>query len=72
MPTETSLRNCTDCGQVDDHPRDSVGLPDGSEAFHHIDCGARRTPPCESCAGQIDRYDGATGDKLRRYLRGEA
>lgn len=68
----TTTRNCTDCGQVDDHPRDLVVLPDGSEAHHHIDCGARRTPPCQGCADQVEKSGGASGDDLRSFLRGDS
>ena len=73
MPsTSANLRNCTDCGQVDDHPRESVViLGVDAEIFHHIDCGALRNPPCESCADLVKKSGNKSGEELRKFLRGE-
>ena len=72
MPTtNVSLRNCVDCGRTDDHPRHVMVLVDQSEAHHHIDCGARRTPACEHCAAQIEASGDKSGEALRKFLRGD-
>ena len=59
------LRNCIGCGQVDDHPRHVVGLPDGSDVPWHHDCHARATG-CEVCAAVAE--SGFTGDELRAHI----
>lgn len=61
-------RNCTDCGQVDLDPRHQQVLADGAEAYHHLDCGARRNPPCDQCAPQLEGWDGTTGEGLRKHI----
>jgi hypothetical protein len=59
------LRNCIGCGQVDDHPRHVIALPDGSDAPWHHDCHARATgdPVSEAIA-----ETGLKGDELREHI----
>lgn len=65
-------RRCYVCGQRDDHPRDHVVLIDQSSVFHHIDCGARTSPPCPGCVARLEASGNATGDALRQFLTGGA
>lgn len=62
------VRSCLACGQTDDHPRHMVVLSDGSEAFWHMDCHSRISPPCSVCAEVISGADGVTGDALRSHI----
>ena len=64
------LRGCTDCAQYDADPKHILVLPDETEVHHHLDCGARRSPPCELCAPQLVGWDGTTGDGLRQHILG--
>lgn len=62
------LRTCVGCGQVDDHPRDVVALPDGSAANWHHDCHSRIDPPCESCTWLVQHKGDLTGDAWRTQI----
>jgi flavoprotein len=61
------IRNCLACGQVDDHPRDHVVLPDGSSAYWHMDCHARATG-CQPCQDVLDHAGVKQGDELRSHI----
>jgi len=62
------VRNCLACGQVDDHPRHVITLPDHSEVTYHMDCHSRMNPPCEVCTAQTANAEGKTGDELRAVI----
>jgi len=62
------VRSCLACGQVDDHPRHVITLPDHSEVTYHMDCHARMNPPCEICTAQTETATGVTGDELRAHI----
>jgi hypothetical protein len=58
-------RNCIGCGQVDDHPRHIITLPDGTDMPWHHDCHARATgDPVSVAVAEA----GLTGDELRRHI----
>jgi Fe-S oxidoreductase len=61
------MRTCIGCEQTDDHPRDVVALPDGSEVTWHMDCHVIATG-CETCKAQLADAGKAKGDKLRQHL----
>ena len=64
-------RTCIACGQTDDHPRHQTVLPDQSEVGHHMDCGARLNPPCQTCIDVLKTAkvkDKEIGEDMRAKL----
>lgn len=68
MAAKLPVRNCVVCGLEDKDPRHEVILPDMSTAYHHMDCGSRLNPPCESCTEIMKDSDNAHGSDLRKHL----
>lgn len=61
------IRPCLGCGQEDDHPRDQVGLKDGSVAFFHHDCHAALG--CLSCKWLVAHKGQLKGEKWREHIQ---
>ena len=60
------IRPCLGCGQEDDHPRDVVGLSDGSTVYWHHDCHAHAG--CQSCQWLVAHKGKLKGDKWREHI----
>lgn len=67
--TDRPMRDCVECGQVDDHPRHVVSMiVEGRPTVttRHLDCCAARG--CESCAASEEQTAGARGSALVELL----